>query len=58
MVSTGKKAGKATLRRVRSLKTRITQKLPFATLQVESLAGITVALALIPESRWQAGDQQ
>ena len=50
MVSTGKRAGKATLRRVRSLQTRITQKLPFATLQVESLAGITVALALIPES--------
>jgi SulP family sulfate permease len=50
MVSTGKRAGKATLRRVRSLKTRITQKLSFTTLQVESLAGITVALALIPES--------
>ncbi|PSB24919.1 SulP family inorganic anion transporter [Stenomitos frigidus] len=35
---------------MRSLKSRLTRKLPFSTIPVEVLAGITVALALIPES--------
>lgn len=50
MVSIRNRTGRATLERVRSLKIRVTKQLAFATLRVESLAGITVALALIPES--------
>jgi sulfate permease, SulP family len=50
MLSIRKRTGKATLGRVRSLKAKLTQKLSFSDVPVEVLAGITVALALIPES--------
>lgn len=48
MVSISKRAS-TTLRQMRSLKACVTP-MSLATLRVESLAGITVALALIPES--------
>lgn len=50
MLSMRNKASKAVLRRARSLKLSFARRLPLSSISVETLAGITVALALIPES--------
>ncbi|MBW4469716.1 MAG: SulP family inorganic anion transporter [Stenomitos rutilans HA7619-LM2] len=50
MISLRNRASKAAFGRVRSLKSSFARKLPLSSIPVETLAGITVALALIPES--------
>ncbi len=50
MLSLKKGAGRVKLKRVRSLKAGVVRNLTFSTMKTETLAGMTVALALIPES--------
>lgn len=50
MLSIKNRTSKAALGRARSFRASVKRKLPLASIPVEVLAGITVALALIPES--------
>ncbi|XGV96406.1 MAG: SulP family inorganic anion transporter [Leptolyngbya sp. BL-A-14] len=50
MISIRNRTSRAALGRARSLKATFARKLPLSSIPVEVLAGITVALALIPES--------